>query len=489
MRIPDASRQGNPNPYPCLKTTDVVIYPKSCGETAQNRITADFLSTMGIKFLTIIDPICLVRGGVLFWRGQLTDDQVGQLKRKTGAVDTVVPNGPIAYSHTYRRSSKQGVSQYQKNNPLLKKRATLKVLKDTVVPDHLSFLASQPPGQVNGESYAWLEPAGRGVEVYVVDHGFHSSYLEKVTNGCRIRTLYASDVSEGEITEGSAGTCFTSLIGTSYYGVAKRLGGLTLVTSRPDIASFIDGVAKVVEDLSIRAIQSPTKGRILLHLASGFPATPDNNMHALRLKSLLAHLINFLQIIVVVSAGDSLEDPDYPPEVPGWHPINRWPALLAHDFDVISVGAVAAANKNGFNYDLTNAIPNGARYTWSHGSIYTFMPTVHAPGNCECSDEDDHQGLYIEGTGPASAIVAGLIAYFLSLPGLYSRFREGANTATEMKDYLQLMSYTRFDADVEAVWNGLIAESVGVKDTVDEYWIPSPPVKGPPPNDSPPEIP
>lgn len=444
---------------------------------------------MGIKFLTIIDPICPVKGGILFWRGQLTDDQVGQLKRKTEAVDTVVPNVPIAYSHSYRRSSKQGVSHYQKKNPLHKKRATMKVLKDTVVPDHLSFLASQPPGQVNGEAYAWLEPAGRGVEVYVVDHGFHSSYLEKVIKGCRIRTLYASDVSEGEIAEGSAGTCLTSLIGTVYYGVAKRLSGLTLMTSRADVASFIDGVAKVVDDLMIRAIQSPTKGRILLHLASGFPATPDNNMHAIRLKSLLAHLINVLQIVVVVAAGDSLEDPDYPREVPGWHPINRWPALLAQDFDVISVGAVAAANKNGFIYELTNEIPNGARYTWSHGSIYTFMPTVHAPGNCECSDEDDEQGLYIEGTGPASAIVAGLIAYFLSLPGLYSQFREGINTATEMKNYLQLMSYTRFDADVEAVWNGLIAESVGLKDTVDEYWIPSPPVKGQPPNDLPPETP
>lgn len=58
-----------------------------------------------------------------------------------------------------------------------------------------------------------------------------------------------------------------------------------------------------------------------------------------------------------------------------------------------------------------------------------------------------------------------------------------------MKNYLRLMSYRRFDADVEAVWNGLIAESVGPKDTVDEYWIPSPPVKGPPPDDLPPEIP
>lgn len=488
MRIPDVSRQQNSNNHPCLKTTDVVIYPKSCGETAQNRITANFLSAMGIKFLTIIDPICLVKGGVFFWRGQLTDDQVGQLKRQTDAVDKVIPNGPITFSHTYSRSSKQAVSPNQKNNPLLKKRATMKVLKDTVVPDHLSFLASQPPGQVNGEAYAWLEPAGRGVEVYVVDFGFHSSYLKKITRGCRIRMLYASDVSKGEITEGSAGTCLTSLIGAIYYGVAKRLRVLTLVTSRLTVASFIDGVVKVVEDLRIRGIQSPTKGRIVLHIASGFPATPDNNIHAIRLKSLLAHLISVLQIVVVVAAGDSFNDPGYPPEIPGWHPINRWPALLAQDFDVISVGAVAAANSIGSGYEFTDGIPNGARYPWSHGSLYTFMPTVHAPGNCECTEEAD-QGLDIEGTGPASAIVAGLVAYFLSLPGLYSQFREGANTARAMKNYLQLMSYRRFDADVEAVWNGMIAESVGWKDTVDEYWIPSPPVKGQPSDDSPPEIP
>lgn len=444
---------------------------------------------MGIKFLTIIDPICLVKGGVFFWRGQLTDDQVGQLKRQTEAVDAVVPNGPITFSHTYSRSSKQGVYPDQKKNPLLKKRATMKILKDTGVPDHLSFLASQPPGQVNGEAYTWLEPAGRGVEVYVVDYGFHSTNLKKITTGCRIRMLYASDVSKGEIAEGSAGTCFTSLIGATYYGVAKRLKALTLVTSRQTVASLIDGVVKVVEDLTIRGIQSPSKGRVLLHIASGFPATSDNNMHAIRLKSLLVHLINAFQIVVVVAAGDSLENPDYPPDVPGWHPINRWPALLAQDFDVISVGAVAAVNRFGSGWEFIDRIPNGARFPWSHGSLYTFMPTVHAPGNCECSNEAGQQGLDIQGTGPASAIVAGLVAYFLSLPGLYSQFREGTNTARAMKNYLQLMSYRRFDADVEAVWNGMIAESIGWEETVDEYWIPSPPVKGQPPDDLPPEIP
>ena len=444
---------------------------------------------MGIKFLTITDPICFVKGGVFFWRGQLTDDQVGQLKRQTEAVDTVVPNGPITFSHTYSRSSKQGLSSDQKKNPSLKKRATMKVLKDSDVPNHLSFLASQPPGQYNGEGYAWLEPAGRGVEVYVVDYGFSSSFIKTITKDCEIRMLYASDVSEGQIAQGSIGTCLTSLIGSIYYGVAKRLKALTLVASRPTVASLIDGVAEVIEDINIRGIESPTKGRIVLHIASGFPATPDNNTHAIRLKSLLAHLINAFQIVVVVAAGDSLGYPDYPPEVPGWHPINRWPALLAQDFDVISVGAVAATNEIGSNYEVTDGRPNGARYLWSHGSLYSLMPTVHAPGNCACAGEADGQGSDIDGTGPASAIVAGLSAYFLSLPGLYSQFREGPNTARAMKNYLRLMSYRRFDADVEAVWNGLIAESVGPKDTVDQYWIPSPPVKGLPPDDLPPEIP
>lgn len=444
---------------------------------------------MGVKFLIIIDPICLVKGGIFFWRGQLTDDQVGQLRKHTEAVDAVVPNGPIVFSHAYSWSSEPGVSPDQKKKPLLKKRGTMKVLKDTVVPNHLSFLASQPPGQANDDTYTWLEPGGRGVEVYVVDYGFHSSYLKKINKDCGIRMLYASDVSEGEIAKGSAGTCFTSLICSISSGVAKRLSALTLVTSRPTIASLIAGVVEVAEDLSIRGIESPTKGRIVLHIASGFPATPNNNMHAIRLKSLLAHFINVPQIVIVVAAGDSLEDPEYPPEIPGWHPINRWPALLTQDFGVISVGAVIATNDIGSDFRFMNSLPNGARYTWSHGSLYTFMPTVHAPGNCKCTGEPDGQMLDIEGTGPASAIAAGLVAYFLSLPGLYSQFREGASTARAMKNYLQLMSYRRFDADVEAVWNGLIAESIGWSDTVDEYWIPGPPVKGQPPDDSLPEIP
>lgn len=438
---------------------------------------------MGIKFLTVIDPICLVKGGVLFWRGQLTDDQVDQLRRQTEAVDAVVPNGPIIFSHAYSSSARPGVSPDQKKKPLIKKRATMRVLKDTLVPDHLSFLASEPPGQLNGPNYAWLEPAGRGVEVYVIDYGFHSSSLMKITEDCEIRMLYASDALEGEVARGSDGTCSASLIYSIYYGVTKRLRALTLVASKPTIASLIGGVVKVVEDLTIRGIESPTKGRTVLHIASGFRATPAYNIHAIRLKSLLAHLLTVFQIVVVVGVGDSINDPDYPPEIPGWHPINRWPALLAQDFDVISVGAVAATNGMISSFWSTNDPPNGARYPWSHGSPYGLMPTVHAPGICECIGQADGRGMDVEGTGPASAIVAGLVAYFLSLPGLYSQFREGTNTARAMKNYLQLMSYRRFDADVEAVWNGLIADSVGLGDTVDEYWIPSPPVKGQPPDD------
>lgn len=63
------------------------------------------------------------------------------------------------------------------------------------------------------------------------------------------------------------------------------------------------------------------------------------------------YLINAFQIVVVVAAGGSLMDPDYLPEIPGW-PINRWPALLVQDFDVISVGAVVATKRHWLQHRI-----------------------------------------------------------------------------------------------------------------------------------------
>lgn len=80
----------------------------------------------------------------------------------------------------------------------------------------------------SGEKYAWLEPAGRGVEVTnKVDFGFNSPILEEKKGNykeCEVKMRFAKDVSKGETTKGSNGTCPSLLIGAIYHGVAQRIG-------------------------------------------------------------------------------------------------------------------------------------------------------------------------------------------------------------------------------------------------------------------------
>lgn len=111
---------------------------------------------------------------------------------------------------------------------------------------------------------------------------------------------------------------------------------------------------------------------------------------------------------------------------------------------------------------------------------------VHAPANGLCdrsiSIPNDNNPVKMGHSGILStAVVSGLVAYFLSLPDLANNnFRKGGvNTPAVVIEYLQQMSYPRGGGEGDvgaapaAVWNGLDAED-GRKFYQD--WYGTPPV-------------
>lgn len=414
-------------------------------------MTATVLAAMDGEYLTSIDPMCNVEGGVFFWLAHLTPDQIEELRQRTGAVGTIIPNAQLKST----RSMNLGLSQprvpaSQKKNRRLKKRVRVEKIRRNAEPN-LRFL-STPPGQTeNGLYYAYLSaPTDNMVRVYMLGSGADPSSRD--LSQLQLGWLYAIDskkeANEDPYSEG-VGTCQLSLVASPYYGVTQRAKAIIVKTGM-SVASYLDGIGKVV--LDIKLSPSISKGWTVLNISSGFDALPELNVYVLKLHYLLNILARNYQVIIVTSTGGNpvmpeTRRPDHPSI-----PIAQWPGLFAHDkdIDIITVGPVWST---GDKFPGLEGMVNGARMQWSPGTP-DFMPTVHAPSNGNCIYPSNSVRMDM-GPAHASAIVSGLVIYFLSQQDIGYWFRRQENTPRAMVEYLKKMSYTRPSADVESVWNGL----------------------------------
>lgn len=214
------------------------------------------------------------------------------------------------------------------------------------------------------------------------------------------------------------GTFHLSLIAGPYNGVANR-ADVTMVKTGLSMASYMDGIGKVILDIKLNP--SKSKGWTVLNIPSGFDDLPEHNVFAMKLHYLLTILARTCQVIIVTSAGGvpvmpETRRPDHPAI-----PIAQWPGLFArdNDIDIITVGPIW---NTGDKIPGLEGMVNGARMQRSPGTP-DFMPTVHAPpnGNCICPSNIVRTDM---GPGHASAIVSGLVAYFLSVPGTDSTTRQ-----------------------------------------------------------------
>lgn len=414
-------------------------------------MTATVLAARDGKYLASIDPMCSVEGGVFFWLAHLTPDQIEELSQRTEAVSAIIPNAQLKSTRSMNLDPSQPrVPASQKKNRRLKKRVSVEKIRRNAEPN-LRFL-STPPGQTeNGMYYAFLSaPADNMVRVYMLGPGADPS--SKDLSRLRLGWLYAIDskkeASEDPYSVGT-GTCQLSLIASPYYGVTQS-AEVTIVKIGLSIASYLDGIGKVV--LDIKLSPSISKGWTVLNIPSGFDALPELNIYVLKLHYLLNILAKTYQVIIVTSTGGNpimpeTRRPDHPPI-----PIAQWPGLFARDkdIDIITVGPVWSTGDKILGLD---GMVNGARMQWSPGTP-DFMPTVHAPSNGNCIYPSNNVQLDM-GPGHASSIVSGLVIYFLSQQETGDWFRRQENVPRAMVEYLKKMSYARPSADVESVWNGL----------------------------------
>lgn len=393
----------------------------------------------------------------------LSPEQVEFLKTSTlVTVSAILPNAPweLGGSVSAHPAEKPLPEKTQRRSPSIGKREALKVISELSAPIGLSFLSTAEGTTNSYHRYEYLSPAGAGIRVYMLDTGVDISH--QTFRNTRIEWDWAVDV-KMEMTDDdfpshilnrmeAQGTCTASLIAGNALGVARNLERLVIVKINPTIASVIDGLGKVVSEVSKRNTKGfPSKGRVVVNLPGSFPDDVENRQYSLRLKDLVNVLVNILQVIVVTSAGIQADTTTYVD-------IDQWPSLLAADYNILSVGSVRP----------TLDSLNGNRFLWSKGGP---LVRVRGPGISLCAVRGDHEIVQAEGGNVSQAIVAGLAAYFLSLPDIGNLLRNYANTPKALIKYMQTMSYAKSDG-TESVWNGLSHLS---KVNKYEHWFGEPP--------------
>lgn len=446
---------GATNIRQCEQAVAQMIWPTDCRNTEQNDKIAAILSGMDGQFGAVVDPLCEVNGGVMFWYAKLVTDQIATIKSQTDAIKAVFANPPYNFGKINLKLGEAEAGafpavQRKRSAASLKKRIQVKVVEQLTIDDSLQSL-STAPGKPYSKKYSYFSGSGEGVVIYMIDTGLSRS---REFVGSSIRWLYAVGAQQSENDEPipkssrepttalyQDGTCVGSKILGRSNGVAKN-AELVVVKTKPNLVSFANAVALIIED--IRGTMGPgstARGRVVVNIRGGYiPRTIEEQITLVEgMKRLFRELIVSIQAIVVVSAGENL--PDSPSGV-----IDSYPALYSIDFYLFTVGAVIASASN----------PRiGQYWPWAKGPKGDFVPAkLFAPGDGWCVN---HAGVdeWTAGQGISTAIISGLAAYFLSLPDLSQQFLRNGNLPRAVLQFMQTIGYKRAVGGPPSVWNGI----------------------------------
>ena len=448
--------QGNANSGGCEKATQRLVFPFSCEDASKNIITEGIISGMDPGYKTFRDPACRLKDGIDFWLGWFTPEQVKAL-RGDGAVRAIIinlkakpdslikanlkaPSSQIRNPDTSknnRRSknmpnkrahfsiSKAPFSQNKSSN--LDKRVPMPVIQQFINDPALNFLSSAP-GRNIIPIYSYLQPAGDGVVVIVLEPSI-PPYIPDIdwTRTVSRGDTYKSSELDPEGDDRLLGLCTIDRIGGEEFGVAKK-ARFALYECGPNLDSFMSTMAQIRGAIRLGRIAPAEKGLVMnVRMRFGPEGTEEAEFAAVmgeRISGLITD-----GVIFVASAGAGLANADEPR-------VTSYPGKLSARLPIITVGFVSPL-------DGSSTGPQGS------GEVTVFAPDF---GRCLHYDTSPD---YFGGPGIAVATVTGLVAYFLSLSDLAPRFGPpGVNRSRNVISHLQELSHARFGGQQAAIWNG-----------------------------------
>lgn len=403
-----------------------IIYALDCGNEAQNaaitKLLADTVQSGTIS--TIVDDDC----GVIFWTGSLTDEGAEVMRKSYGVLAvvsdiTLVPDDiPDTSIHSEKRSNKKrpGFKPMQEQ---VEKRDIF--VRQTKAAAELAFISSAPKNE-DIVDYVYYSAAGEGITVYIIDSGLNPLHTEFSLAVIK-RWIYAIGVAKTEADDDprSHGTCLASKVAGRVFGVAKK-ASLIVVKRSVKLSSWLDAMVKVANDLRRRARAGERiAGYNVISMQTSSPRL--DKYSKTKMKHLILKYLEKYRVIFVCTPGN------YRGHI-------NVPASFSPNIPIISVGSVNVLGIESSFSPIGPAI------------------TISAPGdNIECAKGTGIAGSQkMSGTSVAAPAVAGLVAYFLSLPDIGPMLRQNQNSIPQaVKQYLIDIGYVRSGSTVKSVWNGL----------------------------------
>ncbi|KAI4241695.1 MAG: hypothetical protein L6R42_011193, partial [Xanthoria sp. 1 TBL-2021] len=309
------------------------------------------------------------------------------------------------------------------------------LLRQRRAANEMKFI-SQPyefPDVFNFDEYVYDRAAGVGITVYISDTGANLTnpeFQQGSNIAQRVRWLFGQgggniNTDQTDISALGHGTCMLDKVGGNKYGVAKRVNPVIVRAAHFHYDALLDTVRQIRADYDQIYNQDPKHARAIVNLSWGFPPTElgDNK------DAWINEIRRELQILVskgvsiVVPAGNE----------PFNKPIDKYPQRLAGESgndgvpEMIVVGGIEVYDGN-----------IGKLYERSQTADYV---SVYAPSfkiNCANANGGLRIREEVAGTSHASAQVAGLAAYFLSLTDNqdYLHDDDGRQRVIKLKDFI-----------------------------------------------------
>ncbi|KAK1689609.1 peptidase S8/S53 domain-containing protein [Colletotrichum godetiae] len=287
---------------------------------------------------------------------------------------------------------------------------------------------SQPSGASIADlpGFGYASEAGKGVTIYVIDTGANAENSEWTGMTGTKGFMYAPGATKDETDFLNHGSCVASKAAGPAYGTAK---GADLIAVKLPGTLSLSAIFTALIEISNDVFQKKLEGKAVINMSLG-SRIPDKLSSTTTAYKLLLVALMAEDIVIVTASGN---DAQY-----GVDDVTEYPALFGPTTDIIVVGATEN---------------DGYRAFFSQGTGDQL--TVSAPGFVDCASGRSAGSQELYGTSFAAPAVAGVIAVWLSQDEHKARLQVPGSVATNVKEMVKSLAYSRVEGEPAVIWNGI----------------------------------
>ncbi|KXH35602.1 hypothetical protein CSAL01_02825 [Colletotrichum salicis] len=292
---------------------------------------------------------------------------------------------------------------------------------------------SQPSGASIADlpGFGYASEAGKGVTIYVIDTGANAENSEWTGMTGTKGFMYAPGATKDETDFLNHGSCVASKAAGPAYGTAK---GADLIAVKLPGTLSLSAIFTALIEISNDVFQKKLEGKAVINMSLG-SRIPDKLSSTTTAYKLLLVALMAEDIVIVTASGN---DAQY-----GVDDVTEYPALFGPTTDIIVVGATEN---------------DGYRAFFSQGTGDQL--TVSAPGFVDCASGRSAGSQELYGTSFAAPAVAGVIAVWLSQDEHRARLQVPGSVATNVKEMVKSLAYSRVEGEPAVIWNGIDPRSL-----------------------------